>query len=171
MVPERIIRHLERAGVPVVVRPHPREVVAQRLAASVHVSGYRVAKSVLVDADGERIMAVLPAADVVDVTLLSAALGCERVRIMHEGEFLDLFPDCELGAEPPFGSLFGLPVVMDGILARAGAPLILRAGSHDEVLEMKPEDFIRLEQPRLGEFAVAAPSIPRFEEEEGHAWW
>src|SRR4051812_32602638 len=99
MVPERIIRHLERAGGPVKILPHEREIAAQRLAAAVHVSGYRVAKSVLVDADGERIMTVLPAADVVDVTLLGASLGAERVRIMHEGEFLDLFPDCELGAE------------------------------------------------------------------------
>jgi Ala-tRNA(Pro) deacylase len=172
MIPERIIRHLEEAGVPVRVRHHAREIDAQRLAAAVHVSGYRVVKSVLVEADGERMMAVLPAADIIDTTMLAGALDAERVRILHESEFLDLFPDCEVGGEPPFGSLYGLPVVMDGILARAGAPLILRAGSHDEALEMSAAELLRLERPRLGEFAVGAPSVPRIDEpEETHAWW
>jgi len=108
MIASKIVRHIEQAGVPVVVRQHPRVVAAQRLAASVHVSGYRVAKSVLVEADGERVMAVLPAADVVDPVRLAMALGARRVRILHESEFLDLFTECEPGAEPPFGALFGL---------------------------------------------------------------
>jgi Ala-tRNA(Pro) deacylase len=171
MLSGRIVEHLEKAGIPVVVRPHQREVAAQRVAASVHVSGYRVAKSVIVEADGQRVMAVLPAADIVDVPRLGAALGAEKVRILHESEFLDLFPDCELGAEPPFGSLFGLPVVVDRILASAGGPLVLRAGSHEEVLEMRPEDYLRIEQPQVADFAVASPSIPRFEGDDTRAWW
>ena len=169
MVPEKVVRHLEKSNVPVVVRSHQREVAAQRLAAAVHVSGYRVAKSVLVEADGERLMAVLPAADIIDLTRLATALGASSVRVMHESEILDLFPGCELGAEPPFGSLFGLPVVMDRILARARGPLVLRAGSHEEILEMPIEDFMRLERPRVADFAVTAASFPRVD--EAGAWW
>jgi Ala-tRNA(Pro) deacylase len=170
MVPENIVRHLEAAGVSFLVRPHQRAVAAQRLAASVHVSGYRVAKAVLVDIDGERSMAVLPAADIVDEERLATALGAGRVRILHESEFLDLFPGCEIGAEPPFGSLYGLPVVMDRILARAGGSLVFRAGSHEEVLEMTADDFMRLERPRLADFAVVPPQIPRYERYEDRAW-
>ncbi|HXU83250.1 MAG TPA: YbaK/EbsC family protein [Polyangia bacterium] len=165
MIASKIVRHMEQAGVKVVVRPHPRVVAAQRLAASVHVSGYRVAKVVLVEADGERMMAVLPAAEIVDPARLAAALGAERVRILHESEFLDLFTECEPGAEPPFGALYGLPVVMDRRLAHSSDPLVFRAGSHEEALEMKPEDFVRMEHPRLADFAVLAPSVPNFEDE------
>ena len=165
MIASKIVRHMEQAGIPVVVRQHPRVVAAQRLAASVHVSGYRVAKSVLVEADGKRVMAVLPAADIVDPGRLAAALGAEQVRILHESEFLDLFAECEPGAEPPFGALFGLPVIMDRRLAQARGPLVFRAGSHEEALEMKPEDFVRMEKPRIADFAVAAPSVPDFEDD------
>jgi Ala-tRNA(Pro) deacylase len=171
MVPRRILRHLERAGIEALVRHHPREVTAQRLAAAVHVSGYRVAKVVMVDAEGQRLMAVVPAADIVDVRRLASELYVEQVRILHESEFMDLFPDCELGAEPPFGSLFGVPVVMDSILVRAGGPLVVRAGTHEDVLELRSSDYLRLEKPRLGEFAVLAPSIPRADNDTTAAWW
>jgi Ala-tRNA(Pro) deacylase len=165
MVPRRIVTHLEAAGVPVVIRPHQRVVAAQRLAASVGVSGHHVAKSVLVDIDGQRCIAVVRGTDLVDPRRLALALGAQHVRIMQEGEFLTLFTDCEVGAEPPFGSLFGLPVVMDSRLLKVAGPLIVRAGSHEEVLEMTAEDFMRLEQPRLADFAAPAPAIPRYEAE------
>jgi len=124
-----------------------------------------VAKTVLVEADGTRMIAVLAAAEIVDPARLASALGVERVRIMHESEFLNLFGECELGAEPPFGALYGLPVVMDQRLAQARGPIVFRAGSHEEALEMKPEDFVRLEQPRLADFAVPAPAIPHADED------
>lgn len=169
MVPEKVVRHLEKSNVPVVARSHEREVTAQRLAAAVHVTGYRVAKSVLVEADGQRWMAVLPAADIVDVSRLAASLGASSVRVMREAELFDLFPDCELGAEPPFGSLFGFPVVMDRILARATRPLVVRAGSHEEILEISAADFMRLERPRIADFAVIAPTLPRAD--DAGAYW
>jgi Ala-tRNA(Pro) deacylase len=165
MVPRRIVAHLEAAGIPVVIREHKRVVAAQRLAAAVRISGERVVKSVLIDVDGQRAIAVLRATDVVDPHRLALELGAERVRIMQEAEFLPLFPDCEAGAEPPFGSLYGLPVLMDRRLIKLTAPLILRAGSHVEVLEMKTEDFMRLERPQLVDFAVPGLSIPRYAEE------
>jgi Ala-tRNA(Pro) deacylase len=164
MVPIEIVRHLESSRVPFAVRHHPRAVTAQELAASVHVSGYRVAKSVLVDADGATVMAVLPAADIVDTDRLALALGVKEVRLMREFEFAGLFGDCEIGAEPPLGSLYGIPVVVDRSLARS-MPLIFRAGSHEEALEIRYEDFAQLEHPRLADFARAHPSVSGLEEE------
>jgi Ala-tRNA(Pro) deacylase len=165
MIPAEIVSHLKSSRVPFAVRRHSRAVTAQELAAAVHVSGYRVAKSVLVDADGQVVMAVLPAADIVDTDRLAAALGAKAVRLMQENEFANLFGDCELGAEPPLGSLYGLPVVVDRSLARS-VPLIFRAGSHEEALEMRYEDFAHLEHPRLADFAIAHPALP-WREEEG----
>ncbi len=159
MVPMEIVRHLEGNGVPFSVRQHPRAVSAQQLAAAVHVSGYRVAKPVMVAADGLPFIAVVPAADRVDTDRLAAALGAREVRLMREEEFADLFGGCEIGAEPPLGSLYGLPVVLDYRLARS-EPLVFRAGSHEDALEMRYDDFAQLEHPRLAEFAIAEPALP-----------
>jgi Ala-tRNA(Pro) deacylase len=159
MVPEQIVRHLESSRVPFVVRHHRHAVSAQELAAAVHVSGYRVAKSVLVSVDGQPMIAVLPAADIVDTDRLAAALQAQRVLLMRESEFAGLFKGCDLGAEPPLGSLYGLPVVVDRSLARS-QPLIFRGGSHEEALEMRYEDYAQLEHPRLADFAIAHPALP-----------
>jgi Ala-tRNA(Pro) deacylase len=167
MVPTKISRHLQKAGVPFRVRKHARAVTAQELAASVHMSGYRVAKAVLVEVDGKRLMAVLPATRVIDVQRLANAMGALAVRLMGESEFATLFSDSDVGAEPPFGSLYGLPVLMDRSLAHAG-PLILRGGSHEEALELQFDDFARLERPRLEDFTMVAPSTPHFRDRE--AW-
>jgi Ala-tRNA(Pro) deacylase len=145
------------------VRTHQRAVTAQELAASVHMSGYRVAKAVLVEVDGKRMIAVLPAARVVDIDRLGEALGALSVRIMTEGEFASLFADSDVGAEPPLGSLYGLPVVMDRSLAHAG-PLVFRGGSHEDALEVQYEDFARVEKPRIIDFAMPAQSWPRLRE-------
>lgn len=160
MIPQQILEHLSAASVPYAVRIHSRAVTAQELAASVHVSGSRVAKSVLVEADGRRIIAVLPATEFVDRDRLAAAIGASRLRFLREDEFAGLFPGCELGAEPPFGSLYGLPVVVDRSLA-VDEPLVLRAGSHEEALEMGFDDFARLEGVQLADFAVHARMAPR----------
>ena len=146
------------------VRRHARAVSAQELAASVHASGYRVAKPVLVEADGHPFIVVVPASDLVDTDRLAAALGARQVRLMRESEFADLFTGCEVGAEPPLGSLYELPVVIDRSLARSMS-LIFRAGSHEDALEMRYEDFAQLEHPRLAEFAMANPALPWHDED------
>jgi Ala-tRNA(Pro) deacylase len=164
MVPTKVSRYLREATIPFEVRRHPRAVTAQELAASVKVSGYRVAKSVMLEADGRQVMAVLPAVDVVDIERLATALGALSVRIMTESEFGEMFGGCDLGAEPPFGSLFGVPVVVDVRLARSG-PLVVRGGSHEEAIELDYDDFARLEKPRVADFAVFAEAPPRYAEE------
>lgn len=167
MIPRRVIDHLKSKQIPFGRHPHPRAISAQRVAQAVHTSGYQVAKTVLFEADGERWMAVLPAMGMVDTDRLGEFLDKRRVRLLDEEEFAGLFPECEVGAEPPFGSLFGLPVLMDDSL-REEERMLVRAGSHEEVLELRTDDFERLERPRTGTFAmipgvqrsVAEPDIP-----------
>src|SRR2546428_12579085 len=96
-----------------------------------HVRGRRVAKSVIVKGGDQIWIAVLPATEVVDEERLAEVLGVPSVRLLHQADFERLFARCEPGAEPPFGALFGLPVVADSALARAGR-IGLCARSHEE---------------------------------------
>ena len=146
MVPRSITRYLESHDVAFRTRRHPRAVTAQELAHALHVTGERVAKSVIIDVDGERWIAVLPATEVLDTLRVSEALGVHTVLLVDEEEFEDAFPDCELGAEPPFGRLYGMRVIADTNLAAQGL-VWFRAGSHEEALEMIWEDFVDLERP------------------------
>ena len=144
MIPNRIIDYLERHAAPYLLRHHARAVTAQELAAAVHVGGAHVAKAVLVQAGEHAVIAVLPATETLDEKRLAAVLGEPAARIMKEREFVELFPDCEPGAEPPFGGLFGLPMVIDSALADAKR-IIFRGGSHEDAIEMAFDDFFRLE--------------------------
>jgi len=153
MIPASIIEYLQRNKVPFKRRPHAQAIGAQELAATLHVSGYSVAKSVIVDADGQRWIAVLPASETVNLGRLAEVLEARDVRLLGEPEFAPIFADCEIGAEPPFGGLYKIPVVVDSRLADA-ASIILRAGSHRETLEMAYSDFMSLEKPRLGSFGI-----------------
>ena len=144
MIPQNIVRYLESHGVPYERRVHRLAITAQELAATLGVPGSRVAKSVLVKAEGQVFIAVLPATEVIDEERLAAALDAAAVRLLHEPEFETFFPDCEPGAEPPFGGLYGLPVLIDSSLAEEER-IIFRAGSHVEAIEMAYEDFCRLE--------------------------
>jgi Ala-tRNA(Pro) deacylase len=152
MIPSSILQYLNRALVPFVRRWHPRAVSGQQLAASLHITGHRVSKCVVVDADGERTIAVLPVTEEVDPELLAQGMGCRHVRPLAEGQLVLLFPDCELGAEPPLGRLYQLPVVVDTLYAQ-GEEIIFRAGSHEETVEMPFLAYDALEHPRLVRFA------------------
>jgi len=161
VIPDPIVEYLEKRSVPYERRSHRRALTAQEVAACMHVTGYRVAKSVIVEAGGRTWIAVLPAAEVVDEDRLAALLG-GPVRFVAEQEFTSLFPGCEAGAEPPFGGLYGLPVVVDSTLAGADS-VVFRAGSHEEALELRYQDFAALEHgPMVGSFAripVHAPKV------------
>jgi len=153
MIPRRISEYLDSHAVPYQRKLHRRVITAQELAATVHVPGRRVAKSVMVKANGRVFIALLPATELVDEDRLASALGVPTVRLLHESEFERLFPDCEAGAEPPFGGLYNVPIVIDSALAGAET-ILFCAGSHEEAIEMRYEDFYRLEgQPPVGAFA------------------
>jgi len=137
---------------------HPEVYTAQEVAAVEHVSGYAMAKTVAVSADGKLVLVVLPAPHRVDITKVKRALGAEEVRLAKEEEFSRVFPDCEVGAMPPFGSLYGVPVHVDRTLTQ-DPQIVFRAGTHRETMTVGYADFERVERPQVGDYATP-PSVP-----------
>lgn len=150
---ERLREHLVANGVGFEFEQHRVAYTAQDLAAVEHVSGKRVAKVVVAIADGKPVMLVLPASGHVDLEKVKSELGVGDVRLAHEEEFAATFQDCEVGAMPPFGSLYGVPVYVDSSLGTA-REITFPAGSHRESVRIKYSDFERLEQPRQISFVA-----------------
>lgn len=131
---------------------HRATFTAQHMAAEEHVSGMNVAKSVIVQADGKYYMCVLPACSRVDLDMLRGQLGAGEVQLADEGEMAKLFPDCEVGAEPPFGNMYGLTTLMDVSLGQDGY-IVCSAGQHDSAVRIKLRDYEKLVHPRVLEFS------------------
>ena len=125
---------------------HSTAYTAQEIAASAHIPGKEVAKTVMVKVDGAMAMAVLPASYQIDFDLLKTAIGAQEVELATEAEFKDLFPECELGAMPPFGNLYGMDVFMAASLAE-DEEIAFNAGSHTELIRMAFPDYVRLVTP------------------------
>ena len=125
---------------------HTRAVTAQETAASAHISGSTMAKTVMVNLDGHLAMVVVPAARRVHLGRLCHDTGARVAELATESEFRDLFPDCELGAIPPFGNLYGIEVYVDESLV-GDADIAFNAGTHTEVLRMPYREFERLVAP------------------------
>jgi len=152
MLVERAKRLLETGGVPYEVLPHREAYTAQGIAAAAHVSGWLVAKVVLVRAPGEKpIMVVVPASCRIDLASVARMLGKPSVTLVPESEMKTLFPDCETGAEPPFGSLYGVPIWVDACFPEAG-DFAFQAGNHHEIVRVKYSDWEKLARPTVGEF-------------------
>jgi Ala-tRNA(Pro) deacylase len=144
--------YLRENRVPFEVQHHPRAVPAQEVAASEHVPGKMLAKTVMVLADGQLIMLALPAPYQVDLEKVSALLEAGEVRLAEEEEFGDAFPDCEVGAMPPFGNLYGVPVYVEEALAE-DEQIIFRAGTHTDTMSVRYADFERLVEPAVAAYA------------------
>ncbi len=149
---ERLESYLRENGVPFRVDWHPLAYTAQEVAAAEHVSGYRVAKSVVVRCEDGFVMAVLAAPQRLDLTKLQRVLG-KPCRLAEESEFAPLFPDCEVGAQPPFGNLYGIPVYVDRRLTES-PEIVFRCGSHRETMRVAYPDFHRLVQPQVADLAL-----------------
>ena len=131
---------------------HPPTFTAQELAAAEHVTGDRVAKVVIAAAGEKFYMLVVPASYNVRFDRLAKMVGSKECRLATEDEIANLFPDCELGAMPPFGREYGLETFIDNHLA--GQPdIIFESGHHDEAIRMKWADYTALEKPRVADFA------------------
>lgn len=133
------------------VSRHPAAYTAQDLAAAEHVSGKRVIKPVVVKADGQFVMCVLPACYRVDVDELKSQLPARDVHLADEKMLSELFTDCEPGAEPPIGRLYGMTTLMDESLSH-GTHVIFQAGTHRDSVEMSLADYRRVAQPELAHF-------------------
>jgi Ala-tRNA(Pro) deacylase len=111
-----------------------------------------VVKVVMVLADGELAMLAMPAPYQADLERVAEVLGASEVRLAHEEEFAPAFPDCEVGAMPPFGNLYGLPVYLDEALAE-DETIVVQAGTHSDTIRLKYADFERLVRPTVARFA------------------
>jgi Ala-tRNA(Pro) deacylase len=156
MIPEQIDRYLKEHHLPYEHTTHVRTVPAQRLAAAEHVTGDRIAKPVVVSIDGVLALAVVTASEKVDVEALRRATRAERVDIVPEQMFEGRFAPCEVGAEPALG-LFGMPIYVDGDLAREPW-IIMRGGTHEDAIRVATADWLRSEHvvpvERLGRWAI-----------------
>jgi Ala-tRNA(Pro) deacylase len=132
---------------------HERVYTSQEIAAALHVPGKELAKVVMVKADGKMVMLVLPASYRIDTKKLKRVLQSKRIGIAKEKDFEELFPDCEVGAMPPFGNLYNLEVWVDQVLA-ADEFIVFQAGTHVETLKIKYDDYARLVNPKMGDFSL-----------------
>jgi Ala-tRNA(Pro) deacylase len=152
MPTQRLISYLEEQGIPYQTLEHTTAYTAQGVAASLHMRGREVAKTTVVKLDGRFEVAVLPAPRHVDFAALRALTGAQAASLATEAELARLFPGCEVGAMPPFGNLYGLPVWVDEQLAKDDA-IAFNAGTHREAVKMSFADFCRAVGPRIGAFA------------------
>lgn len=132
---------------------HSKAYTAQEIAASAHIPGKAIAKTVMVKMDGKMAMAVLPASYKVDFELLKKVSGAKKVVLADEKEFEDLFPGCELGAMPPFGNLYGMEVFSAESLAE-DEEIAFNAGSHTELIRLAYKDFEKLVKPKVLKFSA-----------------
>jgi Ala-tRNA(Pro) deacylase len=152
-MPTKMLREfLDQNKVRYVTVKHSVAYTAQEIAASAHIKGKELAKTVLIKIDGKMAMCVLPASYKIDFDLLKESLGGKNVRIANEVEFKDKFPECDVGAMPPFGNLYGMDVYVEEILAKDDE-IAFNACSHVELFQMSFKDFGRLVKPRLIRFS------------------
>ena len=140
--------YLDKNGVQYITIKHPIAYTAQKTAASLHVSGDMIAKTVMINVDGEMIMCVCPASYKIDLSKLKVALDASEAELVSEREFSDKFPDCEPGAMPPFGNIYGIPVYVAQSLTK-DEEIIFNAGSHNEVIQMNYSDYENLVNPSV----------------------
>jgi Ala-tRNA(Pro) deacylase len=144
----RLKELLDRAEISYEVYNHCRAFTAQEIAATQHIPGRKMAKVVILKVNGSFVMAVLPASRRVNFERVKAVLGAKEVSLASEEEFALLFPECEIGAMPPFGNLFGLPVYMDPQLEKDEA-IYFNAGNHNQTMRLRTSDFMSLVKPEV----------------------
>ena len=132
---------------------HSPAYTAQEVAASAHITGKELAKTVIVQLDGQMAMAVLPANRKIILQDLREVTGADQVKFVSEDQFKKLFPDCETGAMPPFGNLYGMEVFVAASLTE-NETMAFNAGSHTEVMKLAYKDFERLVHPNVLSFTT-----------------
>ncbi len=154
MSAERVRSYLMEHGVRYETHSHPTAYTTSEIAEAEHVPGERVAKVVMVMAGERPIMAVLPGDKMVDLEKMAAAIDVEDVRLAEESEFSPLFPDCEIGAEPPFGALYDVSTVVD--LSLDSPEITFNAGTHEESITLGLEDYLELTNPMRADLVIGA---------------
>lgn len=157
---KKLKEFLDRNNIKYETIAHSTAYTAQEIASLAHIKGMELAKTVMVKIDGALAMAVLPAPYHVDLPRLKAAAGAKKVELATEADFRNRFPECETGAMPPFGPLYGMPVFVDESLTH-DKMVAFNAGSHHELIRLSFEDFNGLVRPMIATIAPAVPAAAR----------
>ena len=150
---QKLKEFLDSHQIKYVTISHSKAYTAQEVAATSHIPGKELAKTVIVKIDGNMAMAVLPSSFQVDFHLLKKALGVSIIDLAEENEFKYTFPGCDVGAMPPFGNLYGMKVYVDNKLSQ-DEEIAFNAGNHTELIRLAYKDFEQLVQPTLLSFAT-----------------
>lgn len=150
-----IMEYLEHHHCAYKVTQHKPVYTAEQLASIEHVPGRQVAKPVVVWADGRFYLCVLPADRRMDLYAVQKHLKTDNVRLANESEMAWLFEDTEIGAEPPIGSLYDLPTLLDTTLAK-DKEIVFQAGTHESAVWMSMDDYKTLAHPVIGSFSYPA---------------
>jgi Ala-tRNA(Pro) deacylase len=153
MPAKKIKEFLDSHQVKYITVTHSTAYTAQQIAQVAHIPAKELAKTVMIKINGKMAMAVLPADHKVDFDLLKQITGADKVELAGEQEFRTLFPDCEVGAMPPFGNLYGMEVYAHEALAEDDE-IGFNAGSHSEIIKMAYKDFKRLVKPKIVDISI-----------------
>jgi len=148
---QKLKQFLDSQGVKYVSIGHSPAYTAPEIAAAAHVHGKQLAKTVIVKIDGKLAMAVLPANYHVNLEVLKKAIGARTVELASEQEFKGRFPECEIGAMPPFGSIYDMAVYAEDALEE-NQEILFNAGTHSELIRMSYKDFRRIADPKVISF-------------------
>ena len=151
---KKLKEFLDSNGIEYVTISHSKAFTASRIAASAHIPGKELAKTVMIVVDGKMSMAVLPANYRVDFNLLKEAVKAKEIELASEMEFKYSFPNCEVGAMPPFGNLWDMKVYVAESLTE-DEEIAFNAGSHTELIRLAYKDFERLVKPTVSKFSSA----------------
>lgn len=151
----KLMDFLDRISADYKLTHHRPTFTAQQMAAEEHIPGMMVAKPVIINADNEYYMCVLPACYKIDFDTLKRQIGAQNIELADESDLINLFDDCSLGAEPPFGILYGLLTFMDKSL-EDDKYIVFQAGSHETSVRMDMAEYKRLARPRVLSFSYPA---------------
>ena|SRR5690554_2362073 len=159
MTTQKIKNYLDEKGIEYTVSRHSNAYTAQEVASKAHISGKEFAKTVIITMSNRLVMCVLPASYRVDFNLLKEALGTNDISLATETEFKFIFPDCEIGAMPPFGNLYDMDVYVAESLT-TNEKIAFNAGTHTETIKMNYSDFKNLVNPRIIKFSKKEFTFP-----------
>ena len=148
MLMRKITHYLDQAYINYQSDHHPPGYTAQHVAELSKTSGMCFAKTVIITADTRLVMIVMPAPYTIDFDNIAFSIGARHVNLAYEHQFRDAFPDCDIGAMPPFGNLFNMPVFMSEALLKQ-EEVSFNAGDHSEIIRMKTADLVDLVQPTI----------------------
>jgi Ala-tRNA(Pro) deacylase len=166
---QRLANLLDQNNIHYQLIPHSDTYTSAATGAVTHIPGREIAKTVMVRVDGLPVMSVIPGSRHLDLNALKKELGTKDVQLMTELEFASAFPDCEIGAMPPLGLLYQLPVYVDDRLSRE-VEIAFNAGSHHELIRLSYKEFERLQHPKVMRIASQTVAERLHEERSGGDW-